>query len=61
MKTLNEIINLRQHKYDNDRKNDSFTMFYRGYMEGWYYAYQDLKEILEQNGFNLDIFVMNNN
>ena len=60
MKTLNEIINLRQHKYDEDRKNDSFTNFYRGYMEGWYNAYGDLKEILEQNGFNLNVVIIDN-
>ena len=58
MKTLNEIINLRQHKHDEDRKNDSFMMFYQGYMEGWYSAYRDLKEILEQNGFDMNVTVI---
>lgn len=60
MKTLNEIINLRQHKYDKDIKNNTYTMFYQVYMNGWYYAYQDLKEILEQNGFNTNVIVMDN-
>lgn len=60
MKTLNEIITLRQHKYDEDRENTSFTEFWQGYMEGWYWAYKDLLEILEYNGFNLNAVVIDN-
>ena len=41
----------RQHKYDEDLKC-SCTDEYRGYMKGWYCAYQDIKEILEQSGFD---------
>ena len=57
MKTLGEIISLRQNKY-NERKNRTFSDFFQGYFEGWYSAYRDLKEILEQNGFNLDVPVI---
>lgn len=61
MKTLNEIITLRQNKYNEDRQNPSFTEFWQGYHEGWYHAYKDLKEILEQNGFDLNVVVIDNN
>lgn len=26
--------------------------------KGWYWAYQDIKEILEQNGFDMDVVVI---
>lgn len=58
MKTLGEIISLRQNKYNEDRKNPSFSDFFQGRFDGWYSAYRDLKEILEQNGFNLDVPVI---
>lgn len=58
MKTLGEIISLRQNKYNEDRKNPSYTEFFQGRFDGWYSAYRDLKEILEQNGFNLDVPVI---
>ena len=58
MKTLGEIISLRQNKYNEDRKNPSFSEFFQGRFDGWYSAYRDLKEILEQNGFNLDVPVI---
>lgn len=61
MKTLNDIIILRQNKYDEDRKNVSFTEFWQGYMEGWYWAYKDLAEILEYNGFDLNTVVIYDN
>ena len=58
MKTLNEIIILRQNKYDEYRKNTSFPEFWQGYMEGWYWAYKDLLEILKYNGFDLNTVVI---
>ena len=58
MKTLGEIISLRQNKYNEERKNPSISEFYQGRFDGWYSAYRDLKEILEQNGFNLDVPVI---
>ena len=60
MKTLNEVINLRQHKYDEDRKNPSFTDFFKGYHSGWFDAYRDFSQILEQNGFNMDVVIIDN-
>lgn len=58
MKTLKEVIQIRQHKYDKERQNQSYTEFWQGYMEGWYWAYKDLIEILEQNGFDSDLIVV---
>ena len=58
MKTLKDIIALRSSKYVDDAKNSSYTEFWQGYFEGWADAYQDLKEILEQNKFNLDALVI---
>ena len=58
MKTLKDIIALRSSKYVDDAKNSSYTEFWKGYFEGWADAYQDLKEILEQNKFNLDALVI---
>ena len=58
MKTLKDIIALRGNKYADDAKNPSYTEFWQGYFEGWKNAYRDLKEILEQNGFNLDVPVI---
>lgn len=58
MKTLGEIISLRQNKYNEDRKNPSISEFFQGRFDGWYSAYRDLKEILEQNGFNMDVPVI---
>lgn len=61
MKTLNEIITLRQNKFNEDIKNTSLTEFWRGYAQGWCFAYRDLKEILEQNGFDMNVVVIDNN
>lgn len=55
MKTLKNIIVLRGSKYTDEAKNPSYTEFWQGYFEGWKDAYRDLKEILVQNGFNLDV------
>ena len=52
--TLSEIIELRQNKY----KPCSCSEFQKGYETGWYWAYQDLKEILEQNGFDMNVTVI---
>ena len=55
--TLLEIMELRQNKY----KPCSCSDFQKGYETGWYWAYQDLKEILEQNGFDLNVVVIDDN
>lgn len=56
--TLKELIEKRGHKYDDDVRNKvSASDFYSGYIRGWSQAYRDLQEILEQNGFNLNIEV----
>ena len=55
--TLKEVIEKRQHKYDKDLKC-SCNEWYKGYMCGWYSAYQDLSEILEQNGFDMNQIVI---
>jgi hypothetical protein len=51
--TLLEIIELRQNKY----KTCYCSEFQEGYETGWFWAYQDLKEILEQNGFDMNVVV----
>lgn len=58
--TLNELITLRQNKFNEDIKNTTLTEFWRGYAQGWVWAYRDLKEILEYNGFDLNSVIIDN-
>ena len=46
---LRDIITVRKNKFEKDRKNPSFSDFWQGYHEGWYSAYRDLEEIMEQH------------
>lgn len=55
--TLKEVIEKRQHKCDDDIRC-SCNEFYKGYMVGWYWAYQDLLDILEQNNFDINQVVI---
>lgn len=48
---LQEVIENRQHRYDESIRWQQ-TDWWKGYMTGWYWAYKDLAEILEQNGFD---------
>jgi hypothetical protein len=57
--TLEEIIEARQNKYQ-DETDRTPSEFFKGYYSGWYWAYQDLKEILQQNDFDMEIPVVNN-
>ena len=52
--TLLEIIESRGNKYT----SSSCSEFQKGYETGWYWAYQDLKEILEQNCFDMNVIVI---
>ena len=52
--TLKEIIELRGNKYTPCSASD----FQKGYETGWKWAYQDIKEILGQNNFNMDVEVI---
>lgn len=54
--TLAEIIEKRGHKYDKEI-GVSCSDHWNGYKAGWYWAYQDLKEILEYHGFDMNIEV----
>ena len=54
--TLKDIIEVRGHKFDDSLKC-SQADFWKGYKTGWKNAYQDLKEILEQHGFNMEVEV----
>lgn len=56
--TLGELIEKRGHKYDEQIGRTSVADWYAGYMLGWRWAYQDLKEILEQNGFDMNCIVI---
>lgn len=56
--TLGEIIEKRGRKYDEQIQFNTSSDYWKGYMSGWKWAYQDLKEILEQNGFSMDIQVI---
>jgi len=42
---LTELIDLRQNRHSEHRKAEQ-SDFWKGYEEGWYSAYRDLKEIL---------------
>lgn len=55
--TLGQVIELRQNKYKNEADRTP-SEFFKGYYSGWYWAYQDLKEILQQNGFDIDNIVL---
>lgn len=55
MKTLKDIIALRGSRFIDEAKNSAYTEFWQGYFDGWDDAYIDLKEILEQNKFNLNV------
>lgn len=57
--TLNDLINIRGRKYD-DQLNVSKTEFQKGYEQGWRWAYRDIKEIFQQNGFDLEQLVIKN-
>lgn len=52
--TLLEIIELRQKKF----KREPCSEWYEGYKTGWYWAYEDLKDILEQNNFDMNVAVI---
>ena len=57
--TLKEIIDSRGGKYDDDILHQvSMTDFWGGYQVGWKMAYQDIREILDQNGFDKNIIVI---
>lgn len=59
--TLRDIIETRGHKFDKEiRDRVSVSDHWDGYRTGWYWAYRDLKEILEHHGFDLDILVGGN-
>jgi hypothetical protein len=55
--TLKEIIFSRGNKY----MPCTCSEFQKGYETGWKWAYQDLYEILKQNGFDMDIEVIKEN
>lgn len=57
--TLKEIIDCRGHKYDEDIQNNvSMANYWAGYQMGWKTAYQDLREILDQYGFDMEQVVI---
>ena len=56
--SLKDVINIRKNKY----KGKSFhNDFWKGYICGWFWAYRDLEEILEQHKFNLNATVIKDN
>lgn len=57
MMTLRDIIRLRQEKAEKLNQGVS-ELWWDGYHAGWVWAYRDLQEILEQNGFDLDVVVI---
>ena len=57
MKTLKDIIHIRETKYDKT-KNASMSDFWQGYEEGWRSAYRDLREILSQFHIDTDSIVV---
>lgn len=57
--TLKEIIDCRGSKYDEDILNQvSMADHWRGYQLGWKAAYQDLREILDQYGFDKNVTII---
>ena len=57
--TLKDIIDKRGNKYDDDlQRHVPMDRFWQGYQVGWKMAYQDLREILDQHGFDKNIIVI---
>ena len=57
--TLKDVIDSRGSKYDDDILNQvSMSEFWSGYQVGWKMAYQDLREILDQHGFDKNVTVI---
>ena len=57
--TLREIIDSRGGRFDRDiQERVPMAEFWSGYQHGWKAAYQDLREILDHNGFDKDILVI---
>jgi hypothetical protein len=58
--TLKDIIDSRGSRFDRDiQERVPMAEFWQGYQHGWKMAYQDLREILDQNGFDKNIIVIN--
>ena len=55
--TLREVIETRQNKYDK-KYPYCHNEECKSYMTGWYWAYKDLFEILEQHGFDMNQIVV---
>ena len=57
--TLKEIIDSRGSKYDEDlQRQVPMDKFWQGYQMGWKCAYQDIREILDQYGFDKNVIVI---
>lgn len=53
--TLEEMMKQRQSKFDTW---NTPVDFWKGYYSGWYNAYKDMMEILDQCGFDISVIVM---
>lgn len=57
--TLKDVIDSRGSKFDRDiQERVPMAEFWRGYQLGWKMAYQDLREILDQYGFDKNVIVI---
>ena len=57
--TLKEIIDSRGSRFDRDiQERIPMAEYWQGYQMGWKCAYQDLREILDQYGFDKNVVVI---
>jgi hypothetical protein len=56
--TLKDVIDKRGSKYDEEIRNQTpMSEYWVGYRMGWHWAYQDLKEILDQWGVDAESII----
>jgi hypothetical protein len=57
MTTLEELLESRGHKFDKEI-HCPCSDWWKGYMTGWHNAYNDIREILEYNGFDTGVIAI---
>lgn len=57
MMTLKDLLDQRGHKFDKEI-HCPCSDHWKGYMTGWHNAYRDIREILEYNGFDMNLIAI---
>ena len=57
--TLKDIIDSRGSRFDRDiQERIPMAEYWQGYQMGWKCAYQDIRDILDQYGFDKNVIVI---